>query len=167
MLGSVKDYEVDHRIETQMFSFFWQFDIFQNTEEKHDVMACARDDFVNTLPNLLVTWASTNQGKGRAVTNSLEDLLKFSLSKYDRLDLKALNDILTASFNVPIVAPFEDRLREQELGRDSTRAIRREMGHSRANRSDAGNTSASSKEKRCARGDSAGHFHCIWSPRCD
>ncbi|KAG2994473.1 hypothetical protein PC121_g18182 [Phytophthora cactorum] len=130
ILGNAEDFDVDHSFEIQQFSYCWQLGIFQNDEEKNDVTRVVRDEFVNTLSNLVVTWAPTNLGKGRAVTNVLEDLMKYSLVKYDRPDVRSLKDIRTASFNAPIVATLDDQLIKQGLGRNSTRAIRRRMGQS-------------------------------------
>lgn len=127
-LLSVSECQVDHIGEVQIAAFICQFDIFLDTEEKNDVVQFYRDEVVNKLFNLCLTLMSTNQRKGLAVTNSLEDMMKFSLSEYGRPDERALVAIRAASFDVPIVANFDDRLLSEGLGRDSTRVIRQEMG---------------------------------------
>ncbi|POM60310.1 hypothetical protein PHPALM_30850 [Phytophthora palmivora] len=119
--------EVEHIGELQQVSFLLQFASFEDKEEQDDVVVFFRDDVVNQLSNLCLTSKDINARKCAAVTHSLEDIVKFSMAEYDQLDPKALHDIRASAFNVPIVATFTDRLRDEGLKRASTKAIRREM----------------------------------------
>ncbi|KAK1930493.1 hypothetical protein P3T76_014164 [Phytophthora citrophthora] len=120
--------EVDHIGECQTAAMCCQFATFTNDEEKHDVVKFFSGNLVNESRNFLVTSAVTNQRKGQGTTHFQQDLMKFSLSQYGEPNSQALDDIREASFNVPIVATYNDRLLEQGLSRASTRAIRRESG---------------------------------------
>ncbi|ETI30165.1 hypothetical protein L914_14735 [Phytophthora nicotianae] len=91
--------EVEHIGELQFAAFTCQFNTFQDTEERDDVVAFFRDEVLNELPNF-----------------------------YGRPDVRALDDIRVAAFNVPIVATFNDQLHDKGLSRKSTKAIRRETG---------------------------------------
>ncbi|ETN15594.1 hypothetical protein PPTG_06834 [Phytophthora nicotianae INRA-310] len=105
-----------------------ELNIFEDLEERDDVVGFYRDELGNAMPNLCITSKDTNKKKGRATMNALGEMMIYSLTNYGRPDVRALEDICSAAFNVPIVDTYIDQLHDEGLSRKSTKAIRRETG---------------------------------------
>ncbi|ETM39079.1 hypothetical protein L914_14733 [Phytophthora nicotianae] len=121
-------FHLEHIGEAQIAAFMCQLKIFQDTEERDDIVEFYRDEVVNAMPNLCITSKDTNKKKGKATTNALGEMMIYSLKTYDQPDVRALDDICATAFNVPIVKSFNDHLCGEKLSRNSTKAIRRETG---------------------------------------
>lgn len=123
ILQEYGDTHIDHIGELQIEASVFSYVAFQDPEEKAGVVTYARDEVLNESFNLCRTQATTNLAKGNAVTKFIGDAMVHSIMSFGWADQRALTEIRDA----PIIETFDYRLREKGLGRDSTRAITREM----------------------------------------